>query len=109
VVTSEHSPVAFYLDERLGQYLRPGESPAFFMAPVKFEQHLQDNSTPPSVWLAVLQNYIHDLLGSFRALHATSTPCGGAGNTHLLWSQTWISWWTAYDGGCLDRLLNYPS
>jgi len=38
------------------------------MAPVRFEQHLQDNFAPPSVWLAVLQNSMHDLLGSF--LHA---------------------------------------
>jgi hypothetical protein len=69
VAISEHPSLVFYLDGGLGQYLRPGESPAFFMAPVKAGQLFPDRSMSSSIWLGVLQDYMHDLLGSF--LHAT--------------------------------------
>jgi len=69
VTKSDSSPADFYLDRRLGQYLRPTESPAFFMAPVRVGRVLPDGAMPPSTWLAVLQNLMHDLLGSF--LNAT--------------------------------------
>jgi hypothetical protein len=39
------------------------------MAPVKAGQLFPDRSMSSSIWLAVLQDYMHDLLGSF--LHAT--------------------------------------
>ena len=69
MVTSKHSSAVFYLDERLGQYLRPGESPDFFMDPAKAGQLFPDRSMSSSIWLATLQDYMHDLLGSF--FHAT--------------------------------------